>query len=137
MSIELVCIALVAVFWGGWPLVARSSGYGGPLGSLLLTAFGLIPIALATVFYGEPVRPAPVVLVKLAVAGAMMGAGLVAFNIVANSRMEASVSIPIIDSAMLIVSAAGAIYFFGESISLQKFIGFALLLAGIAVLRPS
>jgi drug/metabolite transporter (DMT)-like permease len=135
--IEVGCIALVAAFWGAWPLVARSAGYGGPLGSLLLTAFGLIPIILVTMFHTSGVRPSAIASAKLAVAGAMMGAGLVAFNVVVNSKMEASVAIPIVDSAMLIVSTVGAIYFFEESISAQKIVGLALLLAGIAVLRPS
>jgi drug/metabolite transporter (DMT)-like permease len=135
--VDFGCIALVALLWGAWPLVARSSGYGGPLGSLILTVFGLIPITLATTLHGAAVRPSSVALTKLAVAGVMMGAGLVAFNIVANSKMEASVSIPTIDAAMLIVSAMGAIYFFAESISPQKVIGLILLLVGIVVLRPT
>jgi len=66
-----------------------------------------------------------------------MGMGLVAFNLVANSKLEASISLPIIDTAMLIVSTVGAIYFFQEPISSQKIIGLLLLIAGIVVLRPS
>ena len=137
MTIELGCIAAVAVLWGGWPLVARSAGHGGPLGSLLLSAFGFVPIILLTVFDSGAARPSTAAVAKLAVAGSMMGAGLVAFNFVANSKMEASVSIPIIDSAMLVVTALGAIWFFGESVSPRKVIGILLLVSGIAVLRPS
>jgi multidrug transporter EmrE-like cation transporter len=66
-----------------------------------------------------------------------MGIGLIAFNLLANAKMDASTSIPIVDAAMLVVTASGAIYFFGEPISTQKVLGVALLLAGIALLRPS
>jgi drug/metabolite transporter (DMT)-like permease len=68
----------------------------------------------------------------------MMGMGLVAFNAVANSRnMDASVSIPIIDTTMLIVTVLGAILFFAEPLTARKAIGIAMLIAGIAVLKPA
>ena len=66
MSFEYLCIALVAIFWGGWPLVARSAGYGGPLGSLVLSVAGLIPITLATLWHGTQTRPPAGALWKLA-----------------------------------------------------------------------
>jgi multidrug transporter EmrE-like cation transporter len=135
--IDALCIALVAAMWGGWPLVARSSGYGGPVGSLLLTFAGLVPIGLATLLQGATALPSTSACGRIAVAGAMMGAGLVAFNIVVNGSLDASVSIPIVDAGALIVSTAGAIYFFGEALSPQKIIGIFLLVAGIVVLRPS
>jgi drug/metabolite transporter (DMT)-like permease len=136
MRTDFAYIAAVAIFWGAWPLVARSSGHGGPLGSLVLSLFGLVPI-MVLVFMERAGLPSFVALLKLALAGTMMGLGLLAFNLVANSKMEASVSIPIIDAAMLIVSSVGAIYFFQESITLQKMIGLTLLLTGIVILRPS
>ena len=40
MTLEIVCIALVAACWGGYPLLARASGYGGPLGTLVLALAG-------------------------------------------------------------------------------------------------
>ena len=135
--IDALCIVVVAAMWGGWPLVARASGYGGPLGSMLLTFAGLVPIALATVVQGATGLPPGSTLIKLAIAGAMMGTGLVAFNIVVNGSLDASVSIPIVDAAALIVSTAGAVYFFGEAFSFQKLVGISLLVAGIVVLRPS
>lgn len=131
-----MCIAMVAVFWGGWPLVARSSGHGGALGALIISSFSLIPIAATAWFQGDTRVPDASVLVKLALAGAMVGGGMVAFNYVANSKIDASVSIPIIDAAMLVVSIIGAAYFFQEAITVQKVIGVGLLLAGIAVIRP-
>src|SRR6185295_13902837 len=134
---DTLCIALVAAMWGGWPLVARASGYGGPLGSLFLTIAGLAPILIASLAQGATTLPSTATCVRLAIAGAMMGTGLVAFNIVVNGRLDASVSIPIVDAAALIVSTAGAVYFFGETFSLQKLVGIVLLVAGIVVLRPS
>jgi multidrug transporter EmrE-like cation transporter len=66
-----------------------------------------------------------------------MGSGLIAFNRLVNSRLDASISIPIVDTAMLIVTTLGAIYFFQEAVTARKLVGFALLVAGIAVLRPA
>jgi multidrug transporter EmrE-like cation transporter len=56
---------------------------------------------------------------------------------VAVSReIEASISIPIMDTGMLLVSVIAAALFFAEPITLRKCAGLALLVAGIAVLRP-
>jgi drug/metabolite transporter (DMT)-like permease len=141
MTVEIICIALVAACWGGYPLVARSSGYGGPLGTLLLALAGLLPITLAVLHQGGHPggveRPPAGALVKLAIAGVLMGSGLLAFNRLANSRLDASISIPIVDTAMLIVTTLGAIYFFQEAVTARKLVGLALLVAGIAVLRPA
>ncbi len=137
MKFELICIVVVALFWGGYPLVARSTGVGGPVGALILTLSGLVPILTAVVWQGGALRPSPSELGRLIVAGVMMGIGLVAFNAVANSKsMEASISIPVIDTAMLIVSVIGAILFFAEPVTVKKMIGIGLLVAGILVLRP-
>ena len=63
--------------------------------------------------------------------------GTLAFNFVANSRqLEASISIPIVDVTMLIVSVAAAVIFFAEPLTAKKLLGFALLVAGIVVLKP-
>jgi len=137
MTLEIVCIALVAACWGGYPLVARASGYGGPLGALVLSLAGLLPILLAILWQGGVERPSQDALVKLGIAGILMGSGLLAFNRLANSRLDASISIPIVDTAMLIVTALGAIFFFQEAVTARKLVGLALLAAGIAVLRPA
>jgi drug/metabolite transporter (DMT)-like permease len=130
-------IAAVALFWGGYPLIARGVGIGGPLGALLLSVVSLTTIAAATLWTGVEVWPAPADMARLAIAGLMMGLGLLAFNAVAASRnVEASVSIPIMDTAMLVVSVAAAALFFAEPITARKALGLALLVAGIVVLRP-
>ena len=138
ISVEVVCIAIAALFWGAYPLVARASGIGGAMGALILTLSGLVPISIAVIWQGGITKPATADLGKLIIAGMMMGIGLVAFNMVANSkRIDASISIPVIDTAMLIVTVIGAALFFSESMTAQKVIGIALLLAGIVVLRPA
>jgi drug/metabolite transporter (DMT)-like permease len=137
MLFDYGCIAVVALAWGSLPLFARSSGLGGPLGSLLLMIFGIAPIALAVLLQRDFAPPPAAALGKLAIAGGLMGIGLIAFNLLANAKMDASTSIPIVDAAMLVVTASGAIYFFGEPLSTQKVLGVVLLLAGIALLRPS
>ena len=51
-------------------------------------------------------------------------------------EIEASVAIPIVDTAMLFVSVIAAVLFFAEPITVRKCAGLALLVAGIVVLRP-
>ncbi|HYM33918.1 MAG TPA: EamA family transporter [Steroidobacteraceae bacterium] len=136
MRIEILCIAVTALMWGGYPLLARSSGVGTPIGALILTGSALIPISIVTVWYGVAARPAFNEIGKLIVAGMMMGLGTAAFNFVANSRqIDASISIPIVDTTMLLVTVVAAIAFFAEPITTQKVIGIVLLLAGIVVLN--
>lgn len=137
MTADVACIAIVALFWGGYPLVARTSGYGGALGTLVLSLAGLVPVAAATLWGGFAAQPSSGQLARLGVAGAMMGIGLLAFNRLANGKLDASVSIPIVDTAMLLVSAVGALWFFEEPVTTQKLVGIALLVMGIVLLRPA
>jgi drug/metabolite transporter (DMT)-like permease len=138
MRPEFIGIAIVALMWGGYPLVARSAGLGNALGTFILMTSGWVVIAAATLWQGIAVRPSGAVVTKLTIAGAMMGVGLLAFNAVANSRrLDASVSIPIMDTAMLVVTVIAAVWFFAEPFTLRKGIGLALLLAGIATLYQS
>ena len=137
MRTELICMAVVALAWGGYPLIARSSGVGGALGALILTLCALVPSAALVMWQGVVTRPSSVELAKLIVAGLIMGVGTTAFIYVVNSRqLDASVSIPIIDTAMLLVSVIGAVLFFAEPMSTRKIVGIGLLIAGIVVLRP-
>jgi drug/metabolite transporter (DMT)-like permease len=137
MRTEFICMAIVALTWGGYPLIARSSGVGGPLGALILTLTALVPISIVTIWQGVATTPSRIELTKLVMAGLLMGLGTAAFNFVANSRqLEASISIPIIDTAMLLISVLGAIVFFAEPITAKKLIGIALLVSGILVLKP-
>ena len=136
MSTEWICIALVAVFWGGYPLVARLTSYGGPTGSLLLALVSLVPVGAAALWSGDS-APTRAQLWPLTIAGLMQGVGLLAFVRLATGKLEASIAIPISDVAMLIVTTVGAILFFQESITAQKLAGLALLFAGIALLRPT
>jgi drug/metabolite transporter (DMT)-like permease len=75
--------------------------------------------------------------VRLGIAGLMMGSGLLAFNRLANGKLDASVSIPVADTAMLLVSAFAAMWFLGEPATARKLVGIALLVAGIVLLRPA
>jgi drug/metabolite transporter (DMT)-like permease len=137
MQTEYLCIAIVAAAWGGYPLISRATAVPGALGALLLTLFGLIPITIATVLDPATRRPIPLDVIKLAVAGVLMGCGTAAFNYLATSRrMDASVSIPITDTAMLIVSVLGAVLFYAEPFTTKKLLGLALLVSGIAALKP-
>ena len=137
MNTEYLCIAVVAIAWGGYPLISRSTSVPGTLGALILTLCGLIPISLATVWSGGFVRPSASDLVKLGCAGVLMGAGTAAFNYLATSRrMDASISIPVVDTAMMLVTVIGAIVWFAEPVTARKLLGIGLLVAGIISLRP-
>lgn len=137
MQFEWACIVVVAVCWGGYPLIARTSGHGSPLGTLVLFMAGLLPIALAALSRMSDPVPSLSAVVRLSVAGVIMGTGLVAFNLVVNSKLNASVSLPVINAASLIVSALGALYFFDEPVSARKVLSLSLLLAGIVAMPVS
>lgn len=137
MKPEYAWIAIVSLFWGGYPLIARGTGISGPLGALILSVVSMATIAAATFWSGVDTWPTRGGALRLVVSGLMMGIGLLAFNAVAVSRrIEASVSIPIVDTGMLIVSVLAAVLFFAEPITIKKSIGLALLVVGIVVLRP-
>jgi uncharacterized membrane protein len=134
---EWICIALVALFWGGYPLVARVSGFGGAAASFLLALLSLVPIAGVVAWTGDWNLPARSQLLPVAIAGIMQGIGLVAFLRLATGKLEASVAIPISDVAMLAVTTIGAMYFFQESANPQKLLGLGFLFTGIWLLRPA
>lgn len=137
MRLEYISIAVVALFWGGYPLVTRATGVTGPIVSLIMTLSALVAIGLATAWHGISLRPSPIEIIKLSIAGVMMGIGLLAFNTVANSRhIDASVSIPVMDTLMLLTTVFGATVFFAEPITPKKLIGITLLIAGILTLKP-
>jgi drug/metabolite transporter (DMT)-like permease len=138
MRNELIGIAAVAVLWGGYPLIARAAGMGNAFGTFIMMSAGWVVIAAAAAWQGIDGRPDTAAITKLAIAGAMMGIGLLAFNAVASSRrMDASVSIPIMDTAMLLVTVIAAVWFFAEPFTVRKGLGLALLLAGIVTLHQS
>lgn len=138
MRAEYLWIGIVALTWGGYPLVTRAAAQEGPRATLILMLAGLVPIVLAAVRHPTWSAPWPATpaLAQLIVAGIMMGIGLAAFHAITVSPMEASLSIPITDVSMMMVSAVGAMLFFSEPLTLQKLGGLALMLAGIALLRP-
>jgi drug/metabolite transporter (DMT)-like permease len=137
MRVEYLCIVLVAILWGSYPLLTRSAGGNAQLGTLVLSASSLIPILAMVLWQGAGPRLAQIDVIKMAIAGVMMGVGLMAFIMVANSKqLDASVSIPIMDTGMLVVTVVGAVLFFGEPITARKLAGIALLIAGILTLRP-
>jgi lysylphosphatidylglycerol synthetase-like protein (DUF2156 family) len=57
--------------------------------------------------------------------------------LVVNGPLAASLSIPIIYVAMLIVSRLGAFWAFGEGFNAQQLVALGLMLAGILLMRPA
>lgn len=137
MGLDWIYIALVAVLWGGYPLITRLSAINGPQAALLLALASLVPMVIAVFVTGDTARPTRAQLWPIVVGGVMQGLGLMAFVRVATSKLDASIAIPICDAAMLIVTAVGAIAFFNEAISAQKLAGLGMLVVGILLLiRP-
>lgn len=137
MTVTILCIAVVGLFWGGYPLVVRAAGATSTIGILILTVAAVLPIGIMAWQSGQGAL-ATHAIIKFIIAGTMMGIGLIAFNVaVTNPNIEISNVIPIINTMMLIVTTIGGIWFFSESITLQKMIGIALLVIGIILLRPT
>lgn len=138
MRTEYLWIAVVGLTWGGYPLITRWASYEGPRATLILMLGGIVPILVAMLQPSTTVAtwPTPMALTKLIVAGLLMGVGLLAFHALTNSPLDASITIPISDTSMLLVTTIGAIVCFGEAITLQKLAGVALMLFGIVLLRP-
>ena len=135
MTLIIACIALVAFFWGGWPLVARAAGESDPYQPLVLCVAAVIPIATYTALTASTSFPTGLKLLTLVAAGLMMGLGLIAFGIVAGSPLiDTAISIPIINTSMLLVTVIGAIIFFREDINPQKVAGITILVIGIFVI---
>jgi drug/metabolite transporter (DMT)-like permease len=138
MKPEYLGILIAALSWGFYPLIARWAGVGGAIGSLILSVTGLVTIGAAVAIQGVDVRPTMTATLRMVMAGVLMGIGLIAFNYVAASRrIDASVSIPIMDTAMMMVTTIAAIWLFNEPVTVKKVVGLALLQAGIYVLRPT
>jgi uncharacterized membrane protein len=138
MRAEYLWIAVVGLTWGGYPLIARWANYEGPRATMILMVAGIVPILIAMLQPSAtvPSWPTPIALAKLVAAGLLMGVGLLAFHALTNSPLDASITIPISDTSMLLVTTLGAIAFFGEAITLQKLAGISLMLIGIVLLRP-
>tara|TARA_Y100000031_G_scaffold157148_1_gene216766 strand:+ start:5790 stop:6227 length:438 start_codon:yes stop_codon:yes gene_type:complete len=144
MTILYISIGLVALCWGGYPLILRLAGGTGHLGSLILVLASLIPVVLS-VWYQSATGALQIgfsnmsasTLVILTISGIVMGAGLVTFNYVVGSPLvDISTSVPIIDILMLVVTVVGGILFFMEVLTLQKVLGILLGIVAIYLLRP-
>lgn len=135
---EIVCVVVIALFWGGWPLLVRWCGYTGNVGSFYVSVFATSIVLLVAVAKRGDITPSGSAILKLSIAGAMMGIGLIAFNIVGTSeKIELSIFIPIINASMLLVTVLGGLFFFSESLSWQKVIGICILVVGIFLVSYS
>ena len=129
---------VIAVFWGGWPLVVRATGgTPGNLGNLLLVLLASLPALALLAIKGTTPMPENS-WYKMIIAGIMMGLGLVLFNqyLATNTKVEISTIVPILNTAMIMVTVAGGIIFFGEAITAQKILGIITLAVGIYMLKP-
>lgn len=133
----LSMIGIVGFCWGFWPLLMRSANVTGPAAAFVLSATAVLPIA--TLWALQPSSaPSGADLLKLMIAGLIMGFGMVAFNIAGTSRLAGIGTITSITQALtIVVVVVGSIAWFGEGVTPSKVIGTLLLVAGVLVLRPT
>lgn len=136
LMITLLMVA-TGLLWGGWPLLTRAAGDTTP-GTLLVIGITAAVPPIINFFLRGGELPTAGGSVLLAAAGLMMGVGLITFNVVLTSPlMPMSVSLPIMDTLLLLVGAAGAIYFFQESLTPSKLFFIGVLVVGIIGLQRS
>lgn len=133
-------IFITAICWGGWPLLTRLSGVDGAVYAPIITTIAITFPFCYFFVYAQANTVAPVTIQSLAYlipAGLIMGLGVITFSMVLQSTtLDISSSIPIINSAVLIITLIGGAILFNDSISLQKICGIVAILIGIYLLRP-
>lgn len=136
MKNNIAGIILVGLLWGGWPLITRWAGKTGSTGAIFLTLTAVIPIGLMLLREGA-LSLDVAIMWKLTLAGLMMGAGMVLFNmLVTDPRVDISVVLPAINASALLATVIGGICFFGEPVTTQKVLAVTLMIIGIVLLRP-
>lgn len=131
-----IAISVAGFCWGFWPLLMRSANVVGPGASFVISASALIPVAITWAMRQEA-APNGVPLLKLVIAGLIMGIGMVAFNFAGTSRLAGIGTVTsIVQALTIVVVVIGGAGLFGEGLSVSKVIGTLLLLAGVFILRP-
>lgn len=130
MNIYLL-IGFLALLWGGWPLVAKLANEH-PLNSLIMMMTASIPVlVVAVVTGGMTLSPLPS-FKPLFAAGLMIGGGMMVFaTVLASPTVDVTVSVPIINTAMMLVTVIGGVIAFNEGMPPQKIMGIGVLMAGI------
>ncbi len=133
-----IAIFMVAITWGGWPLIVRSAGQVGYAGILTVTIFAVAPVLLASLQQGvASFHGFQMTWWKFVISGLLAGGGFIFYNqALGSSKMEVSTVVPLINSMMIVVTVVGGILFFSETVTLQKVLGVVLLVGGIFLLRP-
>ncbi|MHB1118419.1 MAG: hypothetical protein ACYCZ7_02785 [Minisyncoccota bacterium] len=127
---------VVALGFGGWPLIVRAAGIP-PLGIAVILSIGTLA-SVTTVgpflFSWDAVTRKMIYIGLLA--GAVNGISFLAYSkLVANPAWDISVYVPIAIALMLIVPALGGTIFFGENFSATKTLGVLTILIGVYLLR--
>ena len=134
-------LSITSICWGVWPLLVRLSGVEGVAYGPVVCLFSIV-FPFYYIFVHAPSSALASItipsLTYLIPAGLIIGIGTVTFGLVLqNPELNLSSSVPIINSAMLIVTIIGSAILFGDKIDLQKIVGIIAILAGIYLLRPA
>lgn len=129
-----IAILITVICWGGYPTLAKSAGEGTTsLHPLVMSVAAIVPILLYCAIRGELMAIGPGI-GKHALCGILMGIGLISFLIVlSSSQVPISVSIPIINPSMLVVTVVCGIIFLKENPSPINMVGIIGMIPCIAM----
>lgn len=135
-----ILIALTAIFWGGWPVLARLSNTDATANAPILIGFSLLSTLYYFFVHGTPNAMQSITASSMSYlipAGIMLGGGMVTYSLTLQSvELDLSSSVPMVNSGMLVVTVICSIALFGDNITPQKVIGFVAVILGIYLLRP-
>ena len=145
LSSATAMVLFVMVMWGGWPIVARLAGLSSIWVAIVGSAVGAAMVAVVSfAIHGMPslaamtgLRDVPDMRSFLvgAVAGAMLGLGMLAYSVlISNKAWEVSTLVPIAAGSITAFTAIAGILFLGESIGLMKLLGLVAVVVGIVLL---
>lgn len=132
-------ILVIAILWGGWPLVARSVNNPSSTMNLVIVVVAIFPVLLQYWYTTTALSLAATKMdaMKMVAGGLMMGTGMIFFNaVLASKDVSVSTVVPLINVSMLMVSVLGGVFFFSEEMTPSKIFGLVLLISGMVLIRP-
>lgn len=132
----LVICGFLAILWGGYQLLIRTTEVPPLMVALYVVAFGLIPVGAANIWSGAGISGTPRQIGLLMIAGIMFGSGMILYaSLLTNRELDLSIWAPIAAVTITATVIVGTIVFFGESVTPARMVGFVLALAALWFLK--